>query len=452
MIIHNMATTTLAEFTATTTFEEIDSDTLDRAKQAIRDYLGVAIFGSQHKVGETVGSYVAANQPGNMSTVIGRGTASPPGAALANGAFGHAIDYDDTFESIVLHPTSPIFAATLAAAESADATGQSLLTGYVTGCETAFRIGHAIYPNHYDHGWHITGTVGTFGAAAAVASVLGLDAGETTHAFGIAASESSALKKNFGSMTKPLHAGHAAEMGLRATLLAQNGFTADKAILDDENGYGTVMTSDDSYDPEAVTAGLGEDWAVRDIVFKPYPSGVITHAAMEVMRRIVTERDLKSEDVNHISVTLDEAASDMLIHADAENALQAKFSIEFCLAAILQERNAGVHEFTDEYVAKSATREQMAKVERDFEEGLFGGDFAGYGARVTVETDGKSYQGEERKAPGSPDNPIGDDRLEGKFYECARTRLNEEAVANLSRTIEELETAGSTDALADLLR
>lgn len=447
-----MATTELAEFTATTTFDDMDSDALDRAKKAIRDYLGVAIFGSQHEVGEAVGSYVAANQPGNTCTVFGRGTASPPGAALANGAFGHAIDYDDTFESIVLHPTSPIFAATLAAAESVDATGQSLLTGYVTGCEAAFHIGHAVYPNHYDHGWHITGTVGTFGAAAATASVLGLTVDETTHAFGIAASESSALKKNFGSMTKPLHAGHAAEMGLRAALLAREGFTADEAILDDDNGYGAVMTSDDSYDPEAVTDGLGGDWAVTDIVFKPYPSGVITHAAMEAMRRIVTEQNLAPEDIDHVSVTLDQAASDMLIHADADNALQAKFSIEFCLATILRERDAGVHEFTDEYVAESATREQMAKVERDFEEGLFGGDFAGYGARVTVETGGEFYQAEERKAPGSPDNPIGDDRLEDKFIECARTRLNEEAVGDLSRMIDEIATAGSTDALINLLR
>lgn len=447
-----MATRELAEFTSTVTFDDIDPEAVDHAKLAIRDYLGVAIYGSQHEIGEKINSYVAANHPGNTSTVFGHGTASPAGAALANGTFGHAIDYDDTYESIVLHPTSPIFAATLAAAERAGVSGKSILTGYIAGCEAAFRIGHATYPNHYDHGWHNTGTIGTFGAAAATASVLDADADETRHAFGIAASESSSLKKNFGSMTKPLHAGHAAEMGLRATLLSTKGFTADEAILEDDNGYGQIMTPNGSYDPDGITAGLGEDWAVTDIVFKPYSSGVITHAAMEALRRIVTEEDISPDEVDRILVTLDAAAADMLIHADAENALQAKFSIEFCLSAILRERDAGVHEFTDEYVIQPETREQMEKVERDFEEGLFGGDYAGYGARVTVETSDDLYRAEEQKAPGSPGNPIGDDRLEKKFLECSRTLLNRETATDLSNAVDELDRATSPDSLTRLLR
>lgn len=433
-------TALLADFTVETTFSDIPSEAIDHSQTAIRDYIGVALYGSHHDVGDRIASYVDANASGDQSTVFCRGRASMPGAALANGAFGHAIDYDDTFESIVIHPTSPVFAAALAAAESIDASSRDLLTGYVVGCEVAFRVGHSTYPEHYQNGWHATGTIGTFGAAAAAGSVLDLEQPQVVHAFGIAASLSSSLKKNFGSMTKPLHAGHAGEMGVRAALLAQEGFTADEAVLEDDLGYGEVMTIRDGYDPSEITEGLGESWNVTDIGYKPYPSGVITHAAMDAMRKLVSEHDLTPEEVDRITVSLEEAASEMLIHAQPENALQAKFSIEFCLAAILREGEAGIHEFTDEYVAAPETRATIDKVDRAFEEDLFGDDFAGYGATVQIETTaGDRLEAEERYAPGSPNNPVSEARLRDKFYECTETRLKRSEAEELEATIRRLE-------------
>lgn len=190
------------------------------------------------------------------TTVLGWGTASPLGAALANSTFGHAIDYGNTFESMVLYPSAPVFSAALTVVdESAGATGHDLLTGYVLGVEAAFRVGHSAYPSHYDYGWHHTGTIGSFGAAAA--SVLDLLAKETTHAFGIVASGSSELKNNFGSMAKPLHSGQAAQTGLRAAMLAAAGFTADEATLNGEVGYGTVMSLDGFYAPTVIEGGVG---------------------------------------------------------------------------------------------------------------------------------------------------------------------------------------------------
>jgi 2-methylcitrate dehydratase PrpD len=433
-------TALLADFTVETTFSDIPSEAVDHSQTAIRDYIGVALYGSHHDIGDRIASYVDANAPGDQSTVFCRGRASVSGAALANGAFGHAIDYDDTFESIVIHPTSPIFAAALATAESIDASSRDLLTGYVVGCEVAFRVGHSTYPEHYQNGWHATGTIGTFGAAAAAGSVLDLEQSQLVHAFGIAASLSSSLKKNFGSMTKPLHAGHASEMGVRAVLLAQEGFTADEAVLEEDLGYGEVMTMHDGYDPSEITEGLGESWNVTDIGYKPYPSGVITHAAMDAMRELVLEHDLTPDEVDRITVSLEEAASEMLIHAQPENALQAKFSIEFCLAAILREGEAGIHEFIDEYVAAPGTRATIDKVERAFKDDLFGDDFAGYGAIVQVETTaGDRLEVEERYAPGSPNNPVSEERLRNKFYECAETRLERSEAENLEATIRQLE-------------
>lgn len=439
---------TLAEFAVTMTLDDVPNDVVEKAKRAIQDYVGVALYGSQHGVGERISTYVDQCLSGRDAGVLGHGTASPPGAALANGAFGHAIDYDDTFESIVIHPTSPVFPAALAGVEVADGSGRDALTAYVVGVEAAFRTGHATYPSHYDNGWHSTGTVGTFGATAAAASALGLTPENAECAFGIAASCSSSLKKNFGTMTKPLHAGHAAQMGVRAALLADAGFTADDAVFEGDIGYGQVMTPGGEYDPKAITENLGETWAVDDIGYKPYPSGVITHAAMDAMREVIEREDLAPDDVESVRVALDEAASEMLIHADPDDALQAKFSIEFCLAAILREGDAGVREFSDEYVAESRTREVMARVEREFEPNLFGGEFAGYGARVTVRTtDGEEYVEVEKHAPGSPNNPISDERLDAKFFECAEPTVGSERADVIASAIADLDTDGALDRL-----
>ena len=442
-------TATLAEFVVSADLGDAPESEIDHAKRAIRDYLGVAIYGSRHGVGDRIATYVESGMPGDDATVLTRGAASATGAALANGTFGHAIDYDDTFESIVIHPTSPVIAAALAATEHAGGTGRGLLTGYLVGVETAFRVGHATYPSHYDNGWHSTGTIGAFGAAAAAASILGHSVEESRHALGIVASSSSALKKNFGSMTKPLHAGHAAEMGVRAALLAESGFTADPDVLEGEIGYGTVMTPGGDYDPSEIVEELGASWHVTDIGFKPYPSGVITHAAMDALRRVVEREDLAPSDVGSITVALDDAANEMLIHANPDNALQAKFSVEFCLAAILRERDAGIHEFTDEYVNEEATRAEIAKVERAFEPNLFGAEFAGYGARVIVETaSGEEFVEEERHAPGGPTNPVGEERLRAKFDECVGAVLDAAAAESIARSVDRLEEA---DALDDLL-
>ncbi|UHQ98576.1 MmgE/PrpD family protein (plasmid) [Natrinema zhouii] len=439
-------TEALVELIASTSYDDLPDGAVRKSKEAILDYAGVALYGSGHEVGEIVTEYVDECVGEGDTPLLGRDRTGTPAAALANGAYGHAIDYDDTFESIVLHPTSPTFAAAYAASARTEVTGQDLLAAYAVGIETAYRIGHGVYPAHYDHGWHITGTVGTFGSAAAAASVLDLTATEVRHALGIAASSSSSLKKNFGSMTKPLHAGHAAQSGVRAALLAAKGFTADPDIFEGDLGYGSVMTPDGTYDSEILRSGIDDRWGVMDIGYKPYPSGVITHAAMDAMRELVEDHGLTPDEVDTVVATLDDAASEMLHHTNPENELQAKFSIEFCLAAVLRERDVGIHEFTDEYVADPATRRAMAVVERDFEPNLFEADFANYGARVTVLTnDGRELTASEKYAPGSPNNPLSRERLEAKFRECASTVLDESAVDEAAAAIGSLEEPGALE-------
>lgn len=443
----------LASFVTATALSDVPADSLERSKDAIRDYLGVAVFGSHHEVGERIHRHVERNQSGSAASVIGHGTASATGAALANGTFGHAIDFDDTFESIVIHPTSPICSAAMAAADIADASGADLLTGYAVGVETAYRLGHATDPGHYQNGWHSTGTIGSFGAAAASASVCGLDPDAVRRALGVVASGSSSLKKNFGSMTKPLHAGHAAEIGLRATLLAREGFTADPDVLEGDLGYGEVMTPSGEYTPDELTDGLGRTWNVTDLGFKPYPSGVITHAAMDAMRTLVQREGLTASNVKEVRVALDDAASEMLIHAEPDDALQAKFSIEFCLAAVLREGDAGIHEFTDEYVQQPETRAVIDQVEREFEPNLFGGEYANYGARVTVTTtDGTEITEEVTDAPGTPNNPLSEERLRAEFFECTETVLARDEAETVADAVETLDEDGALARIRETLR
>lgn len=408
----------LAAAVVETEYPDFRPEIIDAARTAIRDFIGVALYGSRHPIGERMGAYVRKSLSGPAATILGDGRASAEGAALANGVAGHAIDYDDTFASIPIHPTGPSFSAALAVAEASTATTQELLTGYLVGVETTYRVGRATFPAHYYTGFHSTGTAGSFGATAAACSVLGLDVTQTRRAFGICASGSSALLKNFGTMTKPYHAGHAAGMGVRAARLAKTGFTADESILSGDTGYGAVMGFGD-YDPSAITDGLGGTWAVSEVGLKRYPVILIVQAPMEALRRVVQREDLTIEDIAGVTATLPDKAADVLRDEPPENADQAKFTIEFPLASILQDGDLTLAQLSDEYVQDPRIRRAMRKVERVFDSAALGDGFDRYGGRVTVQTTGNSVFTEaEPITPGMPGNPLSDDQLRAKFNDC----------------------------------
>ncbi|WP_436933801.1 MmgE/PrpD family protein [Halovenus marina] len=419
----------LARFAAELDAASIPDDVLDRARVQIADTIGVALHTTTQPYGEQIRSYVDTAMSGDAVTVLGGGAASPTGGAFANGAFAHANDYDDTFESIIIHPSASVVPAAFAVAETTEADAETLLTGYVAGIETTFRVGHATYPGHYTNGWHSTGTIGSFGAAAAAATVFGFDTAELQRAFGVVASGSSALLRNAGTMMKPVHPAHAARMGVEAALLVREGITADEQILSGERGYGAVMTPDDSYDPEPITDGLGSEWAARDLGIKPYPCGRIMHAAMEELRELRQEQQLQAENVESIVVALDDAASDVMTYERPTDEFEARASIEFGLAAVLRAGDAGVDEFTTEYITDERTRAVMERVERDFEANLFGDGFGNYGAKLVVTTtEGERFERERRQIPGSPDDPLSESRRFEKFRNCAEGALDAEAI------------------------
>jgi len=427
----------LAEHVLTVNFEDIPADAIEHAKRSIRDYVGLCIYGINHPIGQQMTGYVGTLTESTDVTIIGHGKSNMPNAALVNGITGHAADYDDTFESVVIHPSCTAFPAAFAAAEMKGDSGADLLTGYIVGLDVLLRIGHSVAPSHWHHGWHSTATVGVFGAAAAAGSILNLTRSELRQAFGIAGSCSSGMKKNSGTMTNPFHCGHAAQMGVSAALLAQNGFTADDEIFSGQYGYGEMMTPGGDYTPESIS-DPDIEWAVLDNGFKPYPSGVVTHAAMEGLRTIVNREKLEPSDITSITAEVDERVTDTIDESDPQNAQEARGSYEFCLAAILREGDAGINEFDDEYVNNPQTRNQMEKINIEPTTELFtsGSAEASYGSRVTVEcTNGTKHTESVSTAPGSPSNPLSEPRLRSKFFECAETGLSKEQAKQLEETI-----------------
>jgi 2-methylcitrate dehydratase PrpD len=435
-------TADLAEFVAST--EEIPEDVRARSKQAIRDYFGVGAYGAQSDVGDTLRAYAESSPADGECATLDGARAGVERAAMLNGAFGHAVDFDDTFSSFPMHPTVVATAAALAAGQHADSSGDDFVRAYAVGVETMYQVGHSVFPEQYSRGFHSTAAVGPLGAVATAGTLLELGTRKLRHAFGIAASSAGGLRKNFGTTTKPLHAGFAASAGVRAALLADAGATADRDIFDGETGYGAVMAGDE-YDPSWFDAEFGE--GVRDVALKLYPSAHITHGSMEALRRLREREGLTQENVSSISAAMHPGGADVLIHSDPSTGLEAKFSIEFCLAAVLREGMPTLAEFEESYVTAPETRAAMALVEPDYDANAVA-EMGRYAGVVTVETtDGETYV-EAADAPGSPENPASEERLRAKFDDCvAETAVDGDALADVIENLEEETVADLVSAL-----
>src|SRR5438093_211506 len=270
------ATARLAEFVVKTTLRECPDGAITQVRRAALDTLGVMLAGAAEPAAASVRAVVRAEGSTPLCTVVGTSLrTAPTWAALANGTAGHAHDFDDTNFALMGHPSAPLLAAALAAGEAEMADGGAVVLAYLIGFEVSAALGLAFNPDHYTRGWHATSTIGTLGCAAAAAKLLGLDAGQTRHALGVAASLASGLKENFGSMAKPFHAGHAARNGVFAAMLAREGFTA----------------SDDGATDAGTRALMGR---VRMVVDPSLPDGLEQHAWSRVTVRLHDGRTLDS--------------------------------------------------------------------------------------------------------------------------------------------------------------
>jgi 2-methylcitrate dehydratase PrpD len=280
------ATRQLASFVVDTSFAGIPAPAYARAKEAILDGLGCALVGSPTPIGKLMTRYVRERNETPRASVIGGGyKTSAALAALANGTMAHALDFDDVNWSMSGHPTVPLLPAVLAVGQEIHASGVDVLLAYTLGFEVETKVGLGINPRHYDLGWHATSTLGTLGAAAACAKLLGLDVENTCMALGIAASTAAGLRQNFGTMTKPLHPGQAAMNGVTAAQLAQLGWTADANILEAPYGFCQLYTGTNQYNLDDIVKRLGNPYELlaTGVAIKQYPCCAFTHRALDAV-------------------------------------------------------------------------------------------------------------------------------------------------------------------------
>ena len=350
---------------------------------------------------------------------------APRLAAFANGTTIHAENFDDTNPQSVshrnggIHASGPVLAAALATAEATGASGTDLETAFHVGVEIACKLNHSIAARHYEGGFHPTGTLTVFGAAAACGRLLGLDVASMSDALAIGASRASGVRRNFGSMAEQLHGGHSAECGLAAVDLAARGLVGADDILEGRFGY--FDAAGGGWEEDAIRGRLGAPWTFVDpgIWIKPYPSGALTHPAMSLTLNLAHKHDIENDRIAAIHVKTNRRIANTLIHDRPRNALEAKFSMPFCLAVVLAERRAGLAEFTDEMVGRADIQNLISKINySSFDEP--GSDYTNVTTLLEIDfTDGETITGRADFAPGSTADPMGFDDVAEKFRDCA---------------------------------
>ncbi len=342
-------TRALAEYIVSLKFTDLPSDVVDAAKMCFLDWLGVTLSGSKEPLTNIL-LQVAEEQGGkSQATIIGRNRkASLLQAALINGAASHALDFDDVHLKMMGHPSVPVFPAILSLGEWKKSSGKDFITAFIAGFEAECRIASIVYPEHYSCGWHATGTLGHFGAAAACANLMGLTPSQTVYALGIAGTQSSGIKQVFGTMCKPFHAGKAAMNGLLSALLAEKGFTSSTDMLEGDKGFSKVFST--RMEPAKALERLGEEYSIRGVVFKRHASCFETHAAIDAALALKEEYGLTPEQVDSIHLTAFPVACDIAGIPAPKTGLEGKFSLSFCVALALADGNTGEASFNDQKV------------------------------------------------------------------------------------------------------
>ena len=443
----------VAHFVARTRYRDIPNEVVQLARGFILDGLGVALAGSTDACSRIVQAQVRQMKGKGESSIVGTALLAPaPKAALANGVAGHAMDYDDTQLStskqavygLLTHPTTPVLAAALAIGEKEKISGAQFVLAYLLGVEVECRIADAINPRHYQDGFHSTATMGGIGAAMTVGKILRLSEGKLIQTLGIAASMASGLRENFGTMTKPLHAGRAAENGVTAALLARDGFTAAANILEARRGFFNAMAG--GCDESKMTGRLGSPYFMKapGISIKPYPSGSLSHPAQDLILDLVKQHDLSADDIDHVEVGSNSNVPNALIYPMPRTALEGKFSIPFCMAIAILERKAGIAQFQDRKVRDKKVVALMKRVTLDVDDELEKLGYDQVRSRIRIRLkNGRVIEGRYDVARGHPEKPMSWAELGDKFRDCAGLVLadkNADTVIQMVARIEELKS------------
>ena len=425
------ATDTIAKWIVNTTYEDIPPDAIRVANESCFDVIGVILAGSAQPVGDIIKKYVADQGAAPQATVLSSGSqSSVANAALANGTMGHALDFDD-FGGFG-HPTVAIFPALLAIGEHSGATGRDLLEAYVVGCEVGLALQHATKYKQMDKGFHSTAVIGRLACTAACAKLMKLDHDQTVMALGMAGSMASGLIHNFGTMTKPLHAGLTCRDGVTAAQLAQRGLTAGDQIIEHPFGFATTVLGEGIYDQDDMAENLGKPYRVQDaLMIKKYPCCGGNHAMLDSLFSLMRDNNFTHEDV--ASAEVDQSYySVVMLYQDPDDELKGKFSAKFNVAAALVDGEIAVDTFTQEKIADPTINETMGKVRTRVmakSEEMLTRSEDGHKVKITLK-DGRVFEHVTARADilGSQKNPWGFDSIKSKFQENVALVLSQEGV------------------------
>jgi 2-methylcitrate dehydratase PrpD len=404
----------LAGFVVRSRPADVPAGPRKEAARSILNWVGCALGGSRHDTVERALQALDEFSGPRKATVLGRaGRLDALHAALLNGISSHVLDYDDTHLETIIHPAGPVLPAILALSELRRARGEEFLHAFVLGVEVECRIGKAVYPSHYDVGWHITGTAGVFGAAAAAGKLLGLDERQMAWALGIAATQSSGLREMFGSMCKALHPGRAAQNGLAAALLAAKGFTSSERSIEAPRGFAHVLATERKL--SRVTDGLGESFEISRNTYKPFACGIVVHPVIDACLQLRREHVLSADLIDRVDLRVHPLVLELTGKKTPATGLEAKFSVYHSAAVAILRGAAGPGEYTDAVARDPAVIALRGRVRAEPRNGVR--EEEAYATIVLK--DGRRLEKHVEHAVGSLERPMSDADLERKFHGLA---------------------------------
>jgi len=443
------------QFIANTSFEQIPSPVIAKAKACVLDCAGVMIAASRHPATNIIAEFIEEMGGRSQASIVGRGIrTSTCLAAFANGSMAHVLDYDDTSRSMRDgHPTAPVLPTVLALGEKTGTSGKRILEAYIIGSEVEMKIGSLVTPTHADRGWHTTGTLGTMGAAAAAAKILDLDINKTGMAIGIAISEAAGVSQNFGTMTKSFHAGAAAKHGIIAALLAKKGFTSAINALEGKLGFCGIFCGDKRCELGKISERLGNpyDFIFPGVDIKRYPCCSSAHCAIDAVLQLAQKHKFCSEKVENIRCGVSYKVPTVLIYPFPKTDLEAKSSMQFCLAVALVDKKVTVTEFTDSRLRDPRIQNLMKRIEMYVHPDLQTKESLTHEfTLVTVRLkDGTECSLKISKGQGSMSTPLREEEIVSKYKQCAQSLLNED---NIERSIRLIRNFENLDNVKELMR
>jgi len=412
------ATRILANWLVESEWRDVPEQARYEAVRSIFNWVGCCLGGARHQTTDRAIAALAEFSGKPEASVLGRTERLDIlHGALLNGITSHVLDYDDTHLDTIIHPAGPVASAILALGERLGTSGEDFMHAFILGVETECRIGLAVYPSHYERGFHITGTAGVFGAAAAAGKLLGLNEQQMIWALGIAATQSAGLKEMFGTMCKAFHPGSAGQNGLKAALLASKDYTSSNGALEAQEGF--MFTYSDEQDFTQVTDELGRRWEVEKNTYKPFSCGIVTHPIIDGCIQLRNEHGLSAEDIEKVSLRVNPLVLKLTGKKTPQTGLEAKFSIFYISAAAIIKGVAGPNQFTDE-----AVREPQVVMLRDRVEAVADEAVSEEEAFVSIVLrDGTVLDRHVEHAIGSVQRPLTKEQLELKFADQAQSAL-----------------------------